>query len=257
MRPLLFSIGGWQVSSYGVMVSLAVITGMLLTLRSLESAGIDKGKALRVLLVTVAAGFVVTRAWWMAEVITRSPALTFADVPRLAFSRGGVTWYGALIGGLAGFVASVRVMGLPLRQSLDALAPAIPLSQAIGRVGCFLAGEDYGRPTDSWFGIAFPNGVRPTEVPVHPTQLYEMVWLIAVTAWLWDRRGTSPSLMAEYLILAGLGRFTIEFLRTNPAFLGPLTNAQVVAIASVVVGTAVLGVRVGNSLKASSLGPST
>jgi phosphatidylglycerol:prolipoprotein diacylglycerol transferase len=236
MRPVLFEIGGWQVPSYGVMVWLAIIMGILLALKGFEDAGIDTQKALWTLMVAVVAGVLVSRAWWMVEAITRDSALTLADGPRLAFSRAGLTWYGALVGGLVGFIAAVRAMRLPLGGSLDAFALALPLGQAIGRVGCFLAGEDYGRTTDSWVGIAFPNGVQPTVVPVHPTQLYEIVWLAGVTAWLWSRRGKSPSLIAEYLALAGLGRFAIELFRTNPAFLGPLTNAQVVAIASVVVG---------------------
>ena len=112
------------------------------------------------------------------------------------------------------------------------------MAHAIGRIGCFLVGDDYGRPTDAWLGIAFPAGSPPITVPVHPTQLYEMGWLFAVGVWLWRRRERSQAVFAEYLILAGCGRFAVEFLRRNPAFLGPLTSAQTVALISVLVGTA-------------------
>ena len=86
------------------------------------------------------------------------------------------------------------------------------------------------------FGIAFPNGVEPTDVPVHPTQLYEVVWLSLAAAWLWRRRGSSPSLIGEYLVLAALGRLWIEVFRRNPELIGPLSNAQLAALASVALG---------------------
>ena len=105
--------------------------------------------------------------------------------------------------------------GTPMDSDwMNAMAAAI--GQALGRIGCFLVGDDYGRPTDGWFGIAFPEGAPPTLERVHPTQLYEAAWLFALTAFLWARRDRSPRLWAEYFMLAAVGRFAVEFLRVNP-----------------------------------------
>jgi phosphatidylglycerol:prolipoprotein diacylglycerol transferase len=99
-----------------------------------------------------------------------------------------------------------------------------------------MVGDDWGRPTDLPWGIAFPNGIEPTDVPVHPTMLYEAFWLALVSGWLWLRRDRSPFLFGEYLVLAGAGRFVIEFWRRNPGVVGGLSNAQITALVFLVSG---------------------
>ena len=119
---------------------------------------------------------------------------------------------------------------------MNASAPACVIGQALGRIGCFLVGDDWGRPTDAPWGMAFPNGVDPIDIPVHPTQLYEAAWLLAIFPWLLYRRTRSPFAFGEYLILAGLGRLWIELFRRNPSFVGVLTNAQLTAGLSITLG---------------------
>ena len=123
--------------------------------------------------------------------------------------------------------------------ALAAAAPALAIGHAIGRIGCFLVGDDYGRPTDLPWGVAFPEGLPPTPIPVHPTQLYEAAGL-AFIAWLlikW-RRSALPDLIvfARYLVLAGVLRFGIEFLRINAQIVGPFTLAQLLSGAMIVAG---------------------
>jgi phosphatidylglycerol:prolipoprotein diacylglycerol transferase len=101
-----------------------------------------------------------------------------------------------------------------------------------------MVGDDYGRPTDLPWGVAFPLGLPPTVDPVHPTQLYEAAWLVAIGALLWRRRAASPLLFAEYLVLAGIGRFAVEILRINPRIALDLSAAQWIGIAMVGVGGA-------------------
>src|SRR5690606_13326622 len=98
---------------------------------------------------------------------------------------------------------------------LESTAVALPIGQAFGRLGCFLAGDDYGAPTDVPWALAFPMGSPPTAVPVHPTQLYELSWLVVAACFLAMRRKTSPRLFAEYMLAAGTGRFFVEFFRVN------------------------------------------
>jgi phosphatidylglycerol---prolipoprotein diacylglyceryl transferase len=128
---------------------------------------------------------------------------------------------------------------LPLMTVLSAAAPALTLGQAIGRIGCFLVGDDYGRPTTLPWGIAFPEGLPPTTERVHPTQLYEAVALFAMTVLLLGlrRRGARNHVVfGSYLLAAGGMRFLIELVRVNEVVFLGLTTAQLFSAAIVVFG---------------------
>jgi phosphatidylglycerol:prolipoprotein diacylglycerol transferase len=109
-------------------------------------------------------------------------------------------------------------------------------------VGCFLVGDDYGSPSTLPWAVAFPKGLPPTDVPVHPTQLYEAVPLVAI-AWLlmrWRGQGVPDAVvLSRYMMLAGATRFAIEFVRINAAVLGPLTLAQLWSLALIAVGVTI------------------
>jgi len=235
MRPILFEIFGFPVQSFGVMITLGLVVGIWLTLQCLERDGVNEGAGLNLLVASALGGYVGARLWAVGEGIARGDSLT--DVGFSTFlTYGGLTWYGGFLGGMVVFIVGSRIAGIPLRRGLDAAAPGLAVAQAIGRIGCLLAGDDYGRPTDSWVGMAFPEGSPPTTVPVHPTMVYESAWLFLVGWWLWRRKESSPSLFGEYLLLAGGGRILIETLRLNPDLFGPLSNAQTVAATAMVVG---------------------
>jgi phosphatidylglycerol:prolipoprotein diacylglycerol transferase len=111
-------------------------------------------------------------------------------------------------------------------------------------VGCFLVGDDYGQRSDLPWAVSFPQGAPPTVDPatgeaftVHPTQIYEILWLMPVAAVLWHRRKKSPFLFGEYIAANGLGRIFIEMLRVNPKVAFGLTEPQIVGMALVVLGT--------------------
>jgi phosphatidylglycerol:prolipoprotein diacylglycerol transferase len=126
---------------------------------------------------------------------------------------------------------------------LAAAAPALAVGHAIGRIGCFLVGDDYGRPTDLPWAVAFPQGLPPTLEKVHPTQLYEMAFLF-VLGWLlvrWRKAGAADrDVLGRYLLLAGAGRFLIEFIRVNVRVALGLTVAQIVSLGLVVAGLALI-----------------
>ena len=124
-------------------------------------------------------------------------------------------------------------------HAIDAFViTALPLGHAFGRIGCFRVGDDYGRVTDLPWGIAFPKGTPPTLDPVHPTQLYEIAWLLLGAAILWRRRKRSHFLFGEYLAWNGLGRFFIEFVRVNPKVALGLTEPQLIGLGLIVFGIA-------------------
>jgi phosphatidylglycerol---prolipoprotein diacylglyceryl transferase len=126
---------------------------------------------------------------------------------------------------------------------LSAATPALAVGQMLGRVGCFLVGDDYGHPTDLPWGVAFPRGLPPTTERVHPTQLYEAAFLL-VLAWMlirWRRRGVDDrKVLGRYFVVAGVFRFALEFLRVNTRVVGPLTVAHIFSALVAILGIAIL-----------------
>jgi phosphatidylglycerol---prolipoprotein diacylglyceryl transferase len=159
-------------------------------------------------------------------------------------SAGGSTFYGGLFGALITVSLVLRLYRVPLGAAANCCAVAIPVGYMIGRIGCFLAGDDYGRPTGAAWGIAFPQGSPPTTVPVHPTQIYEILLMLPIFLVLWSQRKRGlPGwfLLWEYFVLAGLERFVIEFYRVNPVVALGLTTAQWISIGLVAWGVGGMG----------------
>src|SRR5215467_12160364 len=153
--------------------------------------------------------------------------------------RGGMSWFGGFVGGLIAGFWTIRAKKWPLIPVLAAATPALAIGQALGRIGCFLVGDDYGRPTQLPWGVAFPKGLPPTFERVHPTQIYEAIFLAALT-WVlirWRRRGVGDrTVLGRYFLVAGAFRFLLEFVRVNVRELGPLTVAHCFSLAVVAFG---------------------
>lgn len=192
-------------------------------------------------------------------------AATPVDVWSLLTSAGD--FYGGFIGGL---VASAwffwRHRPLPFWRLADVCAPAIALGQAIGRIGCFMAGDDYGRPTAASWAVRFTDpdaatiGGAPLGVPLHPVQLYESVVCLAIFAVLVSlgrRRHRDGDIIITYTVLYAVARFVLEFFRGDAdrgfLFGGLLSTSQFIAIVMVVVAFSAIGFRqfAGRSASAS------
>ena len=235
MRPVLFSVLGFDVQTYGVSKALAAFVAALLLARAFERRGLSRQHAYSLVLWSTVWGFVGAKVYYLLEHL---PTLTMHD-----FGGMGFTWYGGLVAGTAAAVVMVRRWGLPLGVVAGAMAAPLSVGYAIGRLGCLVSGDGtYGRPTTLPWGMTFPNGVVATDVPVHPTPLYEAIgaFLIAGILWWLGRHATGPAVFAWYLVLSGGARFLVEFLRTNePAFLG-LTQPQLWALGGAALGVALL-----------------
>lgn len=185
----------------------------------------------------IVGGFVGAKLLWVVEHFGEEP---LAD---LLLSRGGMSWFGGFAGGLIAGLVIIRSYRLPIVAVLAAATPALAIGHAIGRVGCFLVGDDYGRPSNLPWAVAFPEGLPPTTVPVHPTQIYEGIALLPIAILLirWRRQGRSDRVvLGTYFVLAGLLRFLIEFVRVNERVIGPLTVAHVASLVAVAGGAALL-----------------
>jgi phosphatidylglycerol---prolipoprotein diacylglyceryl transferase len=234
MPHLSFHLGPLEITGLGVMVALGAATGLRvfqkeLAARFLADRAVDVGMA------GVAGGLIGAKLFYVLEHVGREP------VAAGLVSRGGMSWFGGVMGGALFALAVATALPLPLLPLVAAATPALALGQAFGRIGCFLVGDDYGRPSDLPWAVAFPEGLPPTIERVHPTQLYEAMFLalLAAAVWRW-RRNLVPdwAIVARYCLLAGGFRFLLEFIRLNARVALGLTVAQWASLLLVAAGTA-------------------
>lgn len=232
MYPVLFRIGEFEVTTFGVMVAIGALVGIWLFGHELRRSGLPEN-AVNAAAVGIIGGLIGAKLIWTIE-FAGTDALT-----ALLFSRSGLSWFGGFLGGVGSGLWMLHHYRVPLVPALAAATPALAIGQAIGRIGCFLVGDDYGRPSNLPWAVAFPDGLPPTTVRVHPTQLYETLAL-AVVAWAllrWRRRGVADAdVIARYFVLAGSIRFAIEFIRVNRQIVGPFTLAHLLALSLLVIG---------------------
>ena len=182
-------------------------------------------------------GMAGAKLLWVFEHLGEEPT---AD---LLLSRGGMSWFGGLAGGVLAGLLVMHWKRLPKLAVVAAATPALAVGHMVGRIGCFLVGDDYGRPSDLPWAVAFPEGLPPTTIPVHPTQLYEAAALIPIAFVLlrMRRNGSSDrAVLGTYLVLAGALRFAIEFIRINERVIGMLSVAHLASLVAVAVGLMLL-----------------
>jgi phosphatidylglycerol---prolipoprotein diacylglyceryl transferase len=242
----LFHIGSFSISPFGVMLVFAFVGSYLQLRWGMRHQGIgDEEDASALIFAAGVGGIVGAKVYY---------AILYHSW-RLLFDRSGLVWYGGFLLGAAAVVFTMNRRRLPAWPVIDAAAPALALGYAIGRVGCFLVGDDYGRPTSLPWGIAFPVGLPPTTagalrdafhvdlpasvpdsalVKVHPTQVYEtlaclLIWWLGVR--LLKRGGFPGSTAFPILGLLAIERFLVEILRAkDDRFLGPFTLAQAISL---------------------------
>lgn len=253
--PLIIRLGPLTVTGYGIMMMVAFLMAGWVMQHELHRRGLKEDFAADVVVAAVIGGIIGGKLWYAA---------LYRDWGTL-LSRGGLVWYGGFLGGVLAVIITGWRRKVPMRFTMDLVAPALALGYAVGRVGCFLVQDDYGVPTSlPWgmrfpqgtppstaqnlareFGVALPPGTQPGDVlAVHPTQLYE-VGLMLLAFWLiWRLRlhGRGAGwLFGFYLLLGGMERFLVEFLRAkDDRLLGPLTLAQGVSLTIAAIGTVLL-----------------
>ncbi|MDH5590616.1 MAG: prolipoprotein diacylglyceryl transferase [Gemmatimonadota bacterium] len=278
MYPILFRlpswlpfIGGEPVTSFGVFMLLSFLTAGYITRLELERKGMDGERAWDFVFMAVLGGIGGAKLYY---ILLNFPLLV-ENPAALIFSRGGLVWYGGFLGAAVLVIWEMKRRAMPILASMDATAPALALAYAVGRVGCFLVGDDWGRPTSSWVGVAFPMGAPPSRVdiierefgitvdpdlierfgqvvPVHPTQLYEVGLSTLIFFLLWRLRDTPrPAgwMFFLWLACAGCERFLVEFLRAkDDRFFGLITLAQFISLGLVAVaGMGMLKVRASSA----------
>lgn len=235
MYPDLAHWGFVHIRSYGVMLALAFLVGTWLGLREAKRLALDEDKLVNVILVVLIASVLGARALYVMEHVQEFRR-EWGSV--IAVWQGGLTLYGGIVGGTVAGLMAARWFGLPMWTVADALAPALALGTAFGRVGCFLNGCCYGRPTTLPWGVTFPPDSFPTlefgSTPVHPSQLYFAAAGLGLFLLTWGlRRKLSPpgTLFWTFLALFALIRIPLDWTRayepTARVFAaGPLTLTE-------------------------------
>lgn len=258
MYPRLFTIGPFTIYSFGLMMAIGFICASWLLSRELRRKGYDPNIGSTVTLFAVLFGIAGSKILYLIE---EWPSFS-RDPFGMAFSPGGLTWYGGFILATFAIWLYTRRRKINFLVVCDAAAPGLMIGYGIARIGCHLAGDgDYGFPTSLPWGAVyskgtyppslafqnFPDIVRqygvdgkvPDTIPVHPTPLYEFLACAILFGVLWKlrtRMGVPGKLFALYLVFSGIERFLVEFIRLNPRLLFGLSEAQLIAILVVLAG---------------------
>jgi phosphatidylglycerol:prolipoprotein diacylglycerol transferase len=267
MYPVIFDFGvinvfGFKfqlaIYSFGLMLVIAFYTCYFLLNHDFKRLGYEEKLASDIIFWSALGGIFGAKVYYLIENL--DDVLASPNPFGMIFSGAGLVFIGGLIGAVTAVSIIIRKNNLPWFIFADILAPLIILGYAIGRIGCFLVGDDYGIPSKLPWALSFPDGLPPTTyesfqyrypwidisnfepglLSVHPTQVYEFLICLMLFFYLWNKRKNirvPGSLFFTYLICAGTERFLIEFIRTNEKYLFDIfSGAQVLSIIMVLIG---------------------
>jgi len=267
------NIGPVHLGTFGLLLWLAAVVATVVLHKNFSRYGVD-GDALSVVAFVVISGVIGAKTWHELQNLTELKlALRQIALPGwrhplevasgfLHWFQAGFAWFGGMLAGIAMLMWQGRAvrfkgtaegtLGKPVGavRMLDLAAPAAAVGYGVGRIGCLLSGDgDYGKNTTLPWGVHMaPDALVPPNPPgalVQPTPVYELLFSLALAWWLWKKSQSSPSvgvITGQYLLLSGIGRFLVEFVRINPPLYWGLTNAQVAALGSVIAGALLIAV---------------
>jgi phosphatidylglycerol:prolipoprotein diacylglycerol transferase len=261
MIPVLFHLGPLTVYSYGLMMALGFLAADYVIRVECVRRGLDPEYSSSIVITAAVAGLIGSRLY---AILDDLPTY-LADPKSMIFSGSGFVFYGGMIGGILGAYIVSRWYRIGFAMTMDMCAPALAIGQAIGRMGCQLAGDgDWGLPSTVPWAMSYPRAIvgwTPDtvlklgdhyqlvpactnladclNVRVHPAPVYETILYLGVFYILWSMRKTAHPdgrVIYWYLVLAGAARFLVEFWRINPRVFYMFSEAQVIAFAMMVIG---------------------
>ncbi len=244
--------------SFGLMLVIAFYSCYFFLNYELKFLGYEDKLASDIIFWAALGGILGAKIYYLLENIDR--VINSYDPFGMIFSGAGLVFLGGLLGSVISVSWVLKKNKVPWLTFANIIGPLIFLGYAIGRLGCFLVGDDYGIPSTLPWAMSFPKGIPPTTtnifsdlypwidisgfdpglITVHPTQLYEAIICFLLFLIMWKYRKASmikDLLFFLYLFLAGIERFFIEFLRTNQKYvLELLSGAQVISLGMILIG---------------------
>lgn len=250
-----YDIGSFQFTGFGIAVLLAFAIAQIIAQRELHRRGHDHEPVGDLIFAAVIGGLLGAKLYY---------AILMQDWSAV-FSRAGFVFWGGLIGGIIAVLFVVKRKNLSVARICDVGGIGVAAAYCVGRTGCWAVGDDYGLPWSGPLAVAFPNGAPPstvanmthmfgitfpegmspyTVIAVHPTQIYEVLLGFVMFVILWklrDHKHAEGWLFGVYCVLAGIERFIIEFFRAKDDHIfGPLTAAQMIALAFLAIGIIIM-----------------
>jgi phosphatidylglycerol:prolipoprotein diacylglycerol transferase len=245
MIPTLIELGPLPVRSFGLMVALALFAGAVRLAISFKRYGLDARLAERYVTAGGISGLLGARLWYLGE----NWGEVRHDLLGALFSSAGFTFYGGFIIGSLVVLYLARRDGTDIGKFCDSLGPCLALGYAIGRLGCQLSGDgDYGIATNGFWGMSYSTGIMPTPpgVQVYPTPLFESSISLLVL-WILSRVEVNPLTLPRrfqrfglYLVLISVERLCVEGFRVNPVVAGGMSEAQIIALVLIALGSALM-----------------
>jgi phosphatidylglycerol---prolipoprotein diacylglyceryl transferase len=263
-------IGSFQLGTFGLMLWLAAVVATVVLHKNFTRHGVD-ADALNVVALVVIAGVIGAKVWHeLQDVGELRAALLVIGRPGWAhpvevvksflhWFQAGFAWFGGMVAGIATLMwqgSQARFKGpaegtlgkkVGALRMLDLAAPAAAIGYGVGRIGCLTSGDgDYGIKTTLPWGVHMAkNALVPTSDLVQPTPVYELLFSLVLfwLLWQWGKKSHPVGWMTGvYLVLSGVGRFLVEFVRINPKLYLGMSNAQVAALLTILAGVALIAV---------------
>ena len=249
MYPIIFNYKFITIGGFGVMLALASYLIFLIFERELKLKGIDPELAYKIIIVIIPLGILGSKTFHILDYFDDF----LRDPIGMIFSGSGLSVLGGFIFASIGGALVVKKNKQNFLEITDAIAPALAVGYGIGRIGCHVAGDGcYGLTTSSFLGVAYPNGIVPTSLPVFPTPLMESFFSLLLFAVLLQIRKinfANGTIFFIYTLISSISRFLIEFIRRNPKIFYNLSQAQVVSLIIILISLISLGLIQANQKK--------
>lgn len=246
MYPNLITIGPITLHTYGLFVAIGFFVGLVVTVRLGKSEGFGSQQIMDMGFIIILSAIIGSRVMY---VLMNASYYTRAPLDILKIWEGGLVFSGGVLGVVLTMLWYVKRHSLPLGKIADLWAPAIAVGQGIGRIGCFMAGCCYGKPTDSICGVVFTHShslARPLNVPLHPTQIYSslsgfIIFLVVLV--LYSKKKFEGQVFLWLMIMHSTARLAIERFRGDDRgiLLGSnMSMTQLVAILILITSVGIL-----------------
>jgi phosphatidylglycerol:prolipoprotein diacylglycerol transferase len=235
-------LGPLDLQTFGICFALAFVASGAVAARRLPELGKPRHWAYEALFAALVGGLIGARVDYLVQNWNKVSDDLLGNI----FSGSGLVFWGGLVGGAVGVLLWARWRGWLGPQLLDMAAVPVAIGYAVGRIGCQLSGDgDYGVASNLPWAMSYPDGTVPTTEEVHPTPVYETLamGLVALVLWRLRDRFVPGVLFGLYLVLAGVERLLVEIIRRNDSVVAGLTLPQLVSLAMIALGGALIWAR--------------